>query len=462
MSEFKLEARNSSDQIENKSKSRFMYFVAIIAALGGILFGFDTGVISGALIFVNKTFNPSIASQQLAVSMVVAGAFVGCLLSGKLSNTLGRKKLLIIVAYIFIIGTAICALAPTMDILIIGRFVLGLAVGVASYTAPLFIAEISIPSKRGSMVLLNGFCITGAQAIAVLLDWWLARYSYTINWRIMMGLAIIPSILLLAGMIIAPNSPRWLIMVGRVEEARRVLRKIRDFDKVEIEIQEILKSLNQKKGTLSLLFSKRIRPVLIIGLILGIGQQFSGFNTVMYYGPEIFKQVGFHGNSATIMATFGMAVINFLITIVCMIFVDKLGRRKLLIIGMLLATICQFLLGEIIKVGVDHFPGGAYTAFIVIMVFVVGYAGSLGTLFWLIISEIYPLEVRGIGMSFVAGIQWLANFIVSATFFNSNEYLWWRHVLVLWYRIVNYTYFHNYICSRNKRRFFRSDRTKFR
>jgi MFS transporter, SP family, galactose:H+ symporter len=249
---------NSCKSNVNHDKKSFMYFIAIVAALGGMLFGYDTGVIAGALIFINKTFLPAVWQQELVVSMVVAGAFLGALLSGKLTNIYGRRKVLLWTSLTFIIGTIICTLAPDVWSLIFGRLVLGVAVGVASYAAPLFIAEISIPEKRGMMVVLNSIFLTGAQALSFLISYYFAsHYNYTLSWRLMIGAAIVPSVLLFIGMYIAPSSPRWLMMKGRKTEAKDVLKKIRHFDLADKEYDEIEKSLGFKHGGWSELFSKK-------------------------------------------------------------------------------------------------------------------------------------------------------------------------------------------------------------
>ncbi|HJO95281.1 MAG TPA: sugar porter family MFS transporter [Victivallales bacterium] len=425
-----------SSDYKTEGKKKFLYFVAVIAALGGMLFGYDTGVIASALIFINKTFHPTVWQQEMVVSMVVAGAFFGAIFSGKLSNKFGRRKVLIWTAITFIIGTVICTFAPEIWTLIFGRLILGIAVGVASYTAPLFIAEISLPDKRGLMVVLNCIFITGAQAAAFLIGFYLQKHlPEYLSWRYMVGAAVIPSILLLIGMVFAPSSPRWLLMKGKVKAAREVLRKIRDFDKVEQEIDDIKSSLGFQHGGWKELFSKTVRPVLIIGLALGILQQFAGINTVMYYGPEIFKQVGFHGASAQILATFGMGCLNFLMTVIAMFTVDKFGRKSIMIFGTSVAMISLAVLGYVMHVGVEHVAGGKAIAVVCLIVYMVGYAYSLGTIFWLMISEIFPLKIRSIGMGFVAGIQWGANFLVTATFLTvlttfGSDYTFWFYAVM--------------------------------
>lgn len=396
----------------NKSQfgNRYILLVSSIAAIGGFLFGFDTGIISGALIFIQHTFHMSTLAKEITVSSVVLGAFVGAIFSGRLADYFGRKHMLITAAITFIIGTAIATLADSITVVILGRFVLGLAIGISSYTVPLFISEMAPANKRGGLVLLNAITITGGEAIAFIVD---AALVPTHSWRLMFATGFIPAILLLVGMLFLPSTPRWLSLKGLMHEARSVLREIRNKDDVSKELNEIRKSLNEKTGTWKELFSKRVRPVLIIGLGLGILQQFVGINTVMYYGPFIFKAAGFHGASSQILATFGMGVVNTVISIIAVFTVDKFGRRTLLIGGMLVAAISLAIVGELFH---SHSSSGHFLMVLFMVLYIAGYAISLGSLFWLMIAEIYPLHIRGLAMSFVTGVQWAANFIVAMTF----------------------------------------------
>ena len=391
-------------------KSRFINRVALIAAVGGFLFGYDTGIISGALIFLQSTFAITTFVKEVIVASVVLGAFFGAVTSGRLADYFGRRQMLIVTAIAFIIGTALTTFTHNVPVLVIGRFILGLAIGVSSYTVPLFISEMAPPESRGSLVLLNGIMITGGEAIAFIVDYMLVP---THSWRLMFSTGFIPAIILLFGMLILPSTPRWLSLKKLHGEAHRVLKRIRNSKDVIEELHEIRASLIEKNGTWKVLFSKRVRPVLIIGLGLGILQQFVGINTVMYYGPYIFKAAGFQGASAQILATFGLGVVNTIMSIVAVLIVDKAGRRRLLLIGLAVAAISLGLVGLC-------FHGTTELSHILMLacmiVYIAGYSISIGSLFWLIIAEIYPLQIRGLAMSFVAGIQWLANFVVALTF----------------------------------------------
>lgn len=390
----------------------FIYQVAAIAAIGGILFGFDTGIISGALIFIQQSFHPGTIRLELIVSSVVLGALVGAMASGHLADTFGRKCLLISTALTFILGTIAVTFTKHVNVLIAGRLILGFAIGAASYIVPLFIAEMAPAKMRGSLVLLNAIAITGGQAVAFLVDYLLV---HTHSWRLMFATGFIPAIILLIGLLWIPETPRWLVLKGKANQAKNVLIKIRNTLQVEDELNDIKEKLNLKVGNWSELFRKPILPVLLIGIALGVLQQFVGINTVMYYGPVIFKSAGFHSNAAAILATFGMGCVNTIMSIIAVLIVDKLGRRQLLLGGLAVAMISLAIVGMVFHLN-SHAIWVRWTALIALITYIAGYSISIGNLFWLIISEIYPLRIRGLAMSFVTAIQWGANFIVAMTF----------------------------------------------
>jgi sugar porter (SP) family MFS transporter len=238
----------------------------------------------------------------------------------------------------------------------------------------------------------------------------------------MLGVAIIPAIILFIGGVLLPDSPRWLLLRKQKERALAILSKIRDADRVTEEVQEIEESFKIQHGGFKELFSKAMRPVLMIGLVLGIMQQFAGINTVMYYGPYIFQEVGFSGESSQIFATFGMGLVNWIATIFVMLTVDRWGRKRLMTVGMSIAMFSLVTLGIENVMVVNHTAFAKGLSVFLLISYIAGFAISIGSLFWLIISEIYPLKIRSIGMSFVTGIQWLANFIVSMTFLPILEY----------------------------------------
>lgn len=397
----------------NSSQVRFFLIItSTVAALGGFLFGYDTGIISGALVFIRQSYPITTFMQEIVVSSVIFGALIGSLLSGRLADLFGSKSMLIYMALTFIFATLITTFATTIHILILGRFFIGVAIGITSYLSPLFISEMAPAKNRGALVLLNGIMITSGEAIAFLVDYALVP---TQSWRLMFATGLIPAILLFAGMLMLPNSPRWLTLKGRFAEAKNSLLLMRKSQHVDLELNDIISSIKTTKNNLSELFSKSVRPVLIIGIGLGMFQQFVGINTVMYYGPSIFKAAGFESQGAQILATFGMGLVNTLMTIIAVFIIDRVGRRLLLLSGLLIAGISLAMVGLIFHFNIQSNYASWFT-FIFMMFYIAGYSLSVGSLFWLVIAEIYPLHIRGLAMSFVTAIQWAANFLVALTF----------------------------------------------
>lgn len=391
---------------------KYLILSVSVAASAGLLFGFDTGNIAGALIFITHHFHTTTTQNEWIVSLTILGAFLAAMLSGRAVDLYGRRMLLICAALLYITGALLGAISTSITELMSARFILGLAIGISSYTAPLFISEISPARFRGFFVLLNGVAITGGEAIAYGLDY---RLSFSQDWRDMFFLGIIPAIILGLGTYFMPNSPRWLIMKGKISEAKKVLTQFYDAIQAEHELQTIQK-IKPAIGSFKLLFNNpSYRKLLLIGISLGVFQQLFGINTVMYYGPFIFQHAGFHSNSSDILLTFYMGLVNAVMTIVAGFTIDWFGRRPLLIVGSVIAALSLFSLAALFYVGIHH--SWQATAMLVSMIiYIIGYCVSVGSLFWLIISEIFPLSVRGQAMSLATALQWLANFLVSVTF----------------------------------------------
>lgn len=390
----------------------FLLLVAFIAGLGGFLFGYDTGIIAGALIFVKLSFNVSIAQQEWIVSSVVLGALFGALLSGRLADHFGRRTMLMVAALAFIIGSVLTTIAWQVSVLIIGRLVLGLAIGVTSYTTPLFISEMAPASRRGALVLINVFAITAGEAIAFLVDYLLVP---TGSWRLMFATCLVPAILFFTGLFTIPPSPRFMVLKGFTERAYEILCMIRPRSQVKQELADITNLAETTPLPWRKLLIHKHRQLLLIGIGLGVLQQAVGINTVMYYGPTVFAAAGFKGPSSQLLATFIIGLVNTVMSVLAIVLVDKIGRRRLLLMGLSVAAIGLACMGLLFKIPNPSWAIQMLTLTMV-MIYIGGYSVSIGSLFWLIIAEIYPLAIRGLAMSIVTAVQWFANFIIAVTF----------------------------------------------
>ena len=396
------------------TSTSFVFIAAVFAALGGLLFGYDTGVISGALIFIKSQFQLSVFQQELVVSVVLIGAAVGALGGGRLADAFGRRLMLIVTALIFMSGALVCAAAASVGALIVGRIIVGLGIGLSSSTVPVYISEVSPPGARGWQVSLFQLAITIGILGAYLVDYGFAASG---GWRWMLGLAVVPGALLGLGMLAMPETPRWLAKHGHAESARKVLARIRGTQDVQAEFQEIQSTLSQaeERGHFSDLLAVSVRPALIVGVGLAIFQQITGINTVIYYAPTIIQSAGIPSASGAILATAGIGLVNVLMTIVAMWLIDRAGRRPLLVTGISGMVISLGVLGFVFR---THEPsaGMGWLAVAILMAYVASFAISLGPIFWLLIAEIYPLRVRGIAEGTAAGTNWAANLLVSLTF----------------------------------------------
>ena len=398
----------------------FVFAAAAFAALGGLLFGYDTGVISGALIFIRTQFGLTTFQQELLVSVVLIGAATGALSGGRLADVFGRRFMLLVTALIFVIGALICAGAPSLSVLVIGRLIVGLGIGLATSTVPIYISEVSPPQTRGWQVSLFQLAITIGILAAYLVDY---IFSSSMGWRWMLGLAFVPGAILGLGMIRMPESPRWLAEHGQSDLARGVLARIRGTENIESEWLEIQKTLAEaeERGRFSDLLSPSLRAALTIGIGLAIFQQVTGINTVIYYAPLIVQSAGISTASGAILATAGIGLVNVIMTVVAMWLIDHAGRRPLLLTGIAGMILSLAVLGFVFRM-----PAGgalAWLAVVTLMVYVASFAISLGPIFWLLIAEIYPLRVRGIAEGTAAGMNWAFNFLVSITFLTLLEVL---------------------------------------
>ena len=414
-----------------QNPGRFVYVVAVVSALGGLLFGYDTGVISGAILFIEKDYALSNILVGIVVSAVLIGAVIGAAIAGYLADLVGRRKMILMAAIVFILGAIGTAFTPDVLLLIAGRIVVGLAIGIASMTAPLYISEVAPAKARGSLVSINQLAITIGIVASYLVDYALAPIQ---GWRYMLGLAAVPAIILALGMLPLPDTPRWLVNHSEPIKARKVLKRIRGKEDVEKELGEIQKSLKEQKEGRAELLNPLVKPALIIGVSLAIFQQVTGINTVVYYAPKIFQFAGVSSSSAAIFSTLLVGVVNVAFTVVAIILLDRVGRRPLLLIGLAGMVSSLALLGVSFYLSsLSAFQG--LIATVGLMVYVASFAIGLGPVFWLLISEIYPLRVRGLAMSLASEANWGSNLIIALTFLTLIQLLgrsgtFWLYALV--------------------------------
>jgi len=405
----------------NATRSRAnVLLISIVAATGGLLFGFDTGVISGALPFMKEYWKLSDASLEWVTTTVLIGAVLGAIGSGKLSDYLGRKKMIIINAVIFAVGAVGCTYAGSILFLMIMRVVIGIAIGITSYVVPMYIAEIAPGRRRGALVTLNQLMITIGILVSYVTDYWLGNDSDLESWRWMFFVGLFPALILLAGMFFLPETPRWLISKGRWEAGERVLRKVEDpdmIDKTLTELKQDIELTRQNRSGSAEILRPWLRPALIITIGIFFFQQFSGVNTIIYYSPIIFKMAGIVSNTASILPAIVIGTVNVIACFVSVILLDKIGRRKLYMIGIWGMIPSLALLGTCF-----HFKealGASLPIFAVLSIvcYIIFIAISLAPLGWLLISEVFPLNVRGVGMSIGSLAHWGFNAIITFTFF---------------------------------------------
>lgn len=397
-------------------KYLWLYVVAIVASLGGLLSGFDTGVISGALLYINETWNLSDYLQGILVSSVLIGAVIGAATNGILADIFGRKKIIIATALIFITGSILCGLAPNIYVLILSRILVGLAVGIVNFVVPLYLSEVSPKQLRGTLVSLYQWAITAGILFSYVINAAFAQAVY--SWRWMLFAGVFPGLILLIGMMFLSDTPRWLVSKNRDDEAKKVFRKIEPDIDVDEEIRQIKETLKPEKDTVDKKF--RFKKWMIMPFIVGVGIMFAqictGINTIIYYAPTIFKIAGFDSNLNAIYATTGIGVVNFLMTVVAIFFTDRLGRKPLLYFGLsgvmlsLLALGCAFQFEHVLGANLKWVAVGSLVSYIVCFAF------SLGPVGWVLVSEVFPLKIRGLAMSICTVSNFAFNFFVVGSF----------------------------------------------
>ena len=391
----------------------WLYVIAVVASLGGLLSGYDTGVISGALLFINETWSLPDTLQGFLVSSVLIGAVVGAATNGILADVFGRKKIILVTALIFVIGSIMCAFAPNVYILILSRIFVGFAVGIVNFVVPLYLSEISPKNLRGTLVSLYQWAITSGILFSYFINATFAHAVY--NWRWMLFAGVIPGVILFIGMCFMPDTPRWLVSKNKEEEAKSVFSKIEpDYDSSK-EIRDIKTTLYSKKDE-QFKFQKWMIMPFVVGVGIMFAQICTGINTIIYYAPTIFKSAGFDNNITAIYATTGIGVVNFLMTIVAVFFTDKLGRKPLLYFGLTGVMLSLFALGTSFAFANVLGSSLKWVAVGSLITYIICFAMSLGPIGWILVSEVFPLKIRGIAMSICTVSNFAFNFFVVGSF----------------------------------------------
>ncbi|HEV7203688.1 MAG TPA: sugar porter family MFS transporter [Jatrophihabitans sp.] len=386
---------------------------AVLTAVGGILFGYDTGVVGGVLPNIATSFaltNPF--DKGLVVAILLAGAAVGALAAGRIADQIGRRRAIFIISVVFVLGLLASSFAPALWVFWVSRFVIGLGVGATSFVVPLYIGEIAPPNRRGALVSLNQLSITIGILVSQLVAYFLAGHG---DWRVSVGLALVPAVVLGLGIAREPESPAWLVRQGREDEARDVLAQLRDSaDEIDDEVQKVRETAREEsRGSIGDLLDRRLRPALMLGIVLAVIQQITGINTVIYFAPTVLQEAGL-GRSASLLALVVVGVTNVLMTVVAIRYLDRVGRRPLLIGGMAGMIVGLAALAAAFAIGIHG--SGAVFATIALAVYVGAFAVSLGPIVWLLIAEIFPLRVRGQAASIATMANWAANLVVAVSY----------------------------------------------
>ncbi|MCD8815583.1 sugar porter family MFS transporter [Staphylococcus arlettae] len=390
-----------------KVNKKLIFF---LGALGGLLYGYDMGVISGALLFIKDDIPLNSFTEGLVVSSMLIGAIVGSGASGPMSDRLGRRRVVFIIAIIFIIGALILALAPSMPVLVIGRLIIGLAVGGSTAIVPVYLSEMAPTAQRGSLSSLNQLMITIGILSSYLINYALAPIE---GWRWMLGLAVVPSLILLIGVAFMPESPRWLLEHKSEKAARDVMRLTFNDSEIDKEIAA-MKEINRiSDSTWNVLKSPWLRPTLIIGAVFALFQQIIGINAIIYYAPTIFSKAGL-GDATSILGTVGIGTVNVLITIVAIMIIDKVDRKRLLVIGNI--GMVSSLLIMAILIWAIGIQSSAWIIILCLTIFIIFFGFTWRPVLWVMLPELFPMRARGAATGVAALVLSIGSLLVAQFF----------------------------------------------
>ncbi len=401
----------------------FVVRVSLVAALGGLLFGYDTGVINGAIGPLTDHFALDTAEKGWATGCALIGCALGAVLAGVLSDWLGRKKVLILSAIMFLVSAVGTAVPETLVTFIIFRLIGGLGVGAASMTSPMYIAEISPARIRGRMVSLNQLAIVTGFMVVYFVNYFIdmqgdVLWNQQTGWRWMFGSESLPALALLFLLFFVPESPRWLCKQGRDEEALAILVRADGSEYAQSELGEIKRTLAMESGSLSQLLAPGMKIILVLGVALAVLQQVTGINVFLYFGTEIFKQMGSETNAA-LRQTIIVGGVNLTFTVIAIWTVDKLGRKPLMLIGSMGMGLTLLGMGL-----AAYFQQTSIWLLVFILGYIACFALSVGPVTWVILSEIFPTRIRGRAMAIATVCLWMANYLVSQTFPMMDENPW--------------------------------------
>jgi len=421
----------SPDATEGGRITKWLVGIAAVVMLAGLLFGYDQGIIAGALAGIKSDFHPSTFVIEIITSWVTLGALAGALVAGTLADRFGRRLTVITAAVLFTCGAIVEAAAPGSATLTVGRLVVGFGVGVASVAAPLYASEMAPTRLRGRFVSMYQLAITIGIFVAYAVTQGLAADH---SWRLLLGLSVVPGVLLLLAMLPLPDSSVWYVKVGRRDEAAKALHEVRPDEDVDADLREITASLGEHQASWGEVFSASWRYPLFLGVGLAILQQLTGINAVIYYANNIFAAAGFETPQQQMAATtWSIGAVNVAATFIAVAFVDRLGRRPLLLYGLVGMGLSLVVMGScfyrLAHVTIDSTSGAnqpsnaAIVLLVAMVVFIGSFAFSLGPVVWTVINEIYPSTVRGRGVAIATAANWGAAWLVTQFFLSLTEWI---------------------------------------